>query len=323
MIASDLVSLIIATYNRGHKIGPTLDSVNAQSRAPNEILVVDDCSTDGTGEWIRERYPNVRVVKTPQNLFTAGARNFGAAAATGKILVFLDHDDLAHIHAVETLLELLSKFPAARASYADHRYINRVSGVTYEDHHRSQAAFGRLGNVPRASEDSLGRLYRRPMFYALLHGNLLQQPWAVYKETFFKVGGFSKDVRYCEDWDLFLRVTRTVSIALTDSVISDHIVEGENLHLAPNQVEMYRRVLKRLIFLEPWNARLVIPVLKRLAQFAKTEGDRAPTLPHAWNAYLRSFLYWPLDHVVVARAFLIFPFQLLLGNRTSVQNNER
>src|SRR5438132_11139477 len=85
-------SVVIATFNRGARIGRTLDSALGQSISPSEVVVVDDGSTDGTGEWIERQYPSVRVVRSA-NGGTSAARNRGAAEATGELLLFLDHDD--------------------------------------------------------------------------------------------------------------------------------------------------------------------------------------------------------------------------------------
>ena len=82
-MAEGTVSLIIATYNRGAKIAPTLDSVLAQTVVPDEILVVDDGSTDGTGDWVQTHYPQVHVLKTV-NGGTSTARNRGAEAARAR-----------------------------------------------------------------------------------------------------------------------------------------------------------------------------------------------------------------------------------------------
>src|SRR5205814_1481960 len=112
--------LIIATYNRGPLIARTLDSVLGQTLPPDEIIVVDDCSPDGTGDWVRSHYPQVRVVRTERNARTSAARNFGAERATGDVLMFLDHDDELLPHAVRTLADGLAAFPRARAAYADH-----------------------------------------------------------------------------------------------------------------------------------------------------------------------------------------------------------
>jgi glycosyltransferase involved in cell wall biosynthesis len=300
------VSLVIAAYNRGSRIAPTLDSALAQTVPLDEILVVDDGSPDGTGAWVAERYPAVRVVRIA-NRGTSGARNLGASEARGEVLIFLDHDDLLLPHAVETLLRLLSTFPEARAAFADHAYINTVTGVRYDDHHGEQAAFRRLGAIPVRARVGSARLYGKPMHAALLRGNLLQQPWAVYREDFLRLGGFEPTIRYCEDWDLYLRVAASVPLVLSDEVISEHIIEGENLHLSPDQVAMYERVIHRqLRFNFPGNPRALAVLYRRLAMYHKCEGDRLrPESPaDAWKLYLKSLACWPFDHVVLARAIL-------------------
>src|SRR5205823_11195006 len=109
-----------------------------------------------------------------------------------------------------------------------------------------QPAFARLRQIPARRTLPQGRLYGgRAVYYALLHGNLLQQPWAIDRQTFLQLGGFAPEVRYCEDWDLYLRVAYSVPLALSDRVISRHLVDGANLHLASGQAEMHRRVLLR------------------------------------------------------------------------------
>lgn len=114
------ISLIIATYNRGPCIAETLDSVLRQSLAVNEILVIDDCSPDHTGDWVRENYPNVRVVRRDTNGGTSASRNAGAKQARNNWLIFLDHDDLLLPDAVKTLVSLRDRFPEARACFTDH-----------------------------------------------------------------------------------------------------------------------------------------------------------------------------------------------------------
>ena len=86
------ISVVIATYNRGARIGRTLDSVLRQTKPVSEIVVSDDGSTDKTAAWIGSNYPTVWVLTSP-NAGTSTARNRGAEAASGEVLVFLDHDD--------------------------------------------------------------------------------------------------------------------------------------------------------------------------------------------------------------------------------------
>jgi len=318
------ISLIIATYNRGPAITRTLDSALKQTRQADEVIVVDDCSPDETGDWVRQHYPQIQVVRTPHNLYTSGARNFGARVACGDVLMFLDHDDELLPHAVATLLGLLHEFPEAGAAYADHTYTNTVSGVHYPDHHTAQRPFARMRRIPVLRQTSAGQLYGRPMYQALLWGNLLQQPWAVRRDFFLALEGFAEDVRFCEDWDLYLRVTRAALVAVTDRVISHHYVEGENLHLHPNQAAMHQRVIERRLRYERFHDLWAGLVLRRrLAGYLKSAGDqaRSASLVRAWRFYLRAFLNWPFDHVVAARC-LLWPLQMCFGGRAGPVRKE-
>lgn len=314
-LSDSLISLVITTFNRGPRIAETLDSVLCQTVLPEEVIVVDDCSTDGTADWVSSRYPDIRVICTPRNLHTSGARNFGGRNATGDILVFLDHDDWLLPHAVETLLQLLKEFPEARAVHADHAYCNTASGVHFPDHHSSQPAFHRLQKVLVHRCSSAGRLFGKELYYALLHGNLLQQPWGIYRDTFLQLGGFSEDIKYCEDWDLYLRVTRDHPVALSDRLISHHIIEGDNLHLSTNQAVMHRKVIENRLREESFyhlRARWILK--RRLAMYFKKNGDdaRPKNLGLAWRNYWRSFKNWPFD-VVVAGRTCGWPIRMLFG----------
>ena len=116
------------------------------------------------------------------------------------------------------------------------------------------AAFARLGAIPVLQKGAgTARLYDNAMYYALLRGNLLQQPWAIYRQTFLDLGGFDPEIRYCEDWEFYLRVARAVPLALSDEVISHHHVEGTNLHLAPGQEDMHLRVLAKQMRISGWS----------------------------------------------------------------------
>lgn len=300
-------ALIVAAYNRSSRIAPTLDSALRQSVAFDEILVVDDGSQDDTAEWIEQRYRTVRVLRTA-NAGTSAARNRGAAIASADLLVFLDHDDVLAAHALETLLALIARFPRAAAVFADHRYINTVTGERLSNHHEAVPAFHRLRCIRTLQvADGGDRLYGQPLFRALLRGNLLQQPYAIYRKQFLQLGGYSENVRYCEDWDLYLRLVDRFPIALTDRVISDHIIEGTNLHLTPNQHSMYAQVLRAQQRTRPrLDVRAKSIIRQRLAILLKRSGDedRPVSLPRAFEHYRESLRLWPFDHVVAARTLL-------------------
>ena len=95
-LSSPIFSIIVPTYNRGHLIGKTINSILLQEFTDFEILVVDDGSTDNT-EQIVKAFSDARIQYfKKQNGERGAARNFGSARANGKYLNFFDSDDLMY-----------------------------------------------------------------------------------------------------------------------------------------------------------------------------------------------------------------------------------
>lgn len=87
-----LVSVIMAAYNAEEHVGPALESILSQEYEPLEVVVVDDGSTDGTGEVVRS-FPDVRYVRQ-ENSGPAAARNRAFVESRGELVAVLDSDDL-------------------------------------------------------------------------------------------------------------------------------------------------------------------------------------------------------------------------------------
>jgi glycosyltransferase involved in cell wall biosynthesis len=94
--ASPLISVIIPAFNAAATILPALASVRAQTYGLLEILVVDDCSTDGTADRVDRAMvdePRLRLIRHERNQGPSAARNTGLWAAAGRYCAFLDADD--------------------------------------------------------------------------------------------------------------------------------------------------------------------------------------------------------------------------------------
>ena len=99
------MAVVIPAYNRVEMVRRAVCSVNAQTRfAPAELIVVDDCSSDGTGDVAREL--GADVLRTPRNLGEGGARNAGIAATRQPWVALLDSDDEWLPHLLQTLWPL-------------------------------------------------------------------------------------------------------------------------------------------------------------------------------------------------------------------------
>jgi glycosyltransferase involved in cell wall biosynthesis len=127
------VSVIIPAYNIETYLGPCLDSILGQTYEDFEVLVVDDGSTDATGDVAR-RYScdnsRVRYIRVDWG-GVAIARNHGIAHAVGEFFCFVDGDDLLHPEALRVLIHAARRYSATavRARYVrfiDHPPSNRT-----------------------------------------------------------------------------------------------------------------------------------------------------------------------------------------------------
>ncbi len=108
-----LVSVIVPVYNVFPYLREALDSVIGQTYKKLEIIIVDDGSSDGSGESCDEysRDPRVQVIHQ-ENKGLSGARNTGLDRATGEYVAFLDSDDAFHPEMIQRLLEIVYKYGA-------------------------------------------------------------------------------------------------------------------------------------------------------------------------------------------------------------------
>lgn len=115
-----VVSIIVPVYNVKSYVGECVESLCRQTYTNLEILLVDDGSTDGSGEVCDEyagRDERIRVIHQA-NRGLSGARNMGLDDARGEYIAFVDSDDLVSRNYVETLYELLMKYEADIAACA-------------------------------------------------------------------------------------------------------------------------------------------------------------------------------------------------------------
>jgi GT2 family glycosyltransferase len=88
---STTASIVILNYQRRDALREALHGARAQRYPVLEILAVDNASTDGSAEMVRDEFPDVRLVRLPENI-AAAARNAGVAAAKGDVVVTIDND---------------------------------------------------------------------------------------------------------------------------------------------------------------------------------------------------------------------------------------
>lgn len=110
------VSVVIPTFNRAKMACDCIASVLAQDGVSLEVVVVDDCSPDDTGEMVKAKFggdPRVRYVRNERNMQLATTHNNGAKIAAGQYLFFLDDDNILGQGAIKELLECFRRHPDA------------------------------------------------------------------------------------------------------------------------------------------------------------------------------------------------------------------
>ena len=109
-----IVSIIIPVYNAGEYLAETLDSVLSQTYSNLEIILVDDGSTDGSGEYcdrIKESDCRIKVFHK-ENGGAAEARNYALERVNGDYVVFIDSDDLVKPDYIENMVRAAEKWNA-------------------------------------------------------------------------------------------------------------------------------------------------------------------------------------------------------------------
>lgn len=186
------ISVVIPTYNRADLLLQTLDSVWAQTRPADEIVVIDDGSTDDTRARLEPLADAHRLRYVYQtNAHLSAARNRGTRETSGDALLFLDSDDLLFSGALAALEAALTRNPDACLAYC-----------------RTQV-IGPDGEIIEAQ--TRGAEYDGLVWPHLLHGNFIRSAGSVLvrRNALEAAGPFDETLRGSEDWDEWLRVSET------------------------------------------------------------------------------------------------------------------
>ena len=191
-----LISVVIPLYNGGEFIQEALESVLTQTTMPDEIIVVDDGSTDNGPEIVRRvaRSHPITLLRK-ENGGQSSARNFGIARAHGDLIALLDQDDIWYPHHLATLVE---PFREVRPSDLGWTYSN----LDRIDLDGSMLIRSFLSWLPTAHpKQSLVQCLGQDMF-------VLPSAALISRKAFQEVGGFDETLSGYEDDDLFLRMFR-------------------------------------------------------------------------------------------------------------------
>ena len=205
--ANPRVSVVIPTYNRAQLVNRAIQSVLDQTYQNFELIVVDDCSTDNTEEGISaigdER---VRYIRHDTNKGASASRNTGINASMGELIGFLDSDDEWLPEKLRSQVEVIDSSSSS-------------VGLVY----------GGYEVVDDEMKRTIQQVYpekRGYIFEDVLKMNGPTNPLTplVRRECFEKVGLFDEEMRFGEDWDMWVRIAEHYEFDFVDQPVGKYYV---------------------------------------------------------------------------------------------------
>ncbi len=222
------ISVIIPTFNRKETLKRAIQSVLMQSYTPYEIIVIDDGSDDGTKEWLKDNFPNVKYIYQ-MNSGVSSARNKGIKFARGDWIALLDSDDEWLPSKLKDQANEIELNPAAKFLHTNEIWIRNGVRVNQMKKHKKYGGyiFEKCLDMCRISPSSV----------------LIQ------KDIFDEIGMFDETLKVCEDYDLWLRFASKYPVHFLDQpLIKKYCGHSDQLSNVYDGIESYRiRSLKKIM----------------------------------------------------------------------------
>jgi glycosyltransferase involved in cell wall biosynthesis len=179
------IAVIIPTFNRCALVERAISSVLKQTRPADEIVVIDDGSTDGTGDMIQKKYPQISYVQQ-ENKGVSAARNTGIKQVKNDWIAFLDSDDMWLPRKLEYQQKALIQNPEYLICHTNEIWIRSGKRVNPLNKHRKYG----------------GYIFDKCLPICVISPSSVM----LHRSVFERFGNFDPDLPVCEDYDLWLRL---------------------------------------------------------------------------------------------------------------------
>jgi N-acetylglucosaminyl-diphospho-decaprenol L-rhamnosyltransferase len=226
-----LVDVVIVTYNTRDSVLACVESVIAAGSLA-KCIVVDNGSTDGTAEALRESAPNVVLLRNERNVGFARSCNRGAEAGTAPFILFLNSDVVAHGGAIDRLVEFLENHPAhvvTTGALLEAATQRPQVGFAVRAYPRLPAQIAVLVGLERYWPTN--PISKKQLMLGFDYGStqdLDAQPAGACitcrRDVFESEGGFDEDYElWFEDVDLLTRMKEKGRVAYVHDALFDHV----------------------------------------------------------------------------------------------------
>jgi len=191
------ITVVVPVFNRHQTIGRAIDSILSQSYAPERIIVVDDASTDKTPGMLKSYGDKLTCLSLPRNSGPSRARNEGIKHAKAEWIAFLDSDDSWEKDKLKNQIAYLNKYPFYQILQPEEVWIRNGKRVNPCKHHKKPEGWIWEPSLERCLVSPSGVLVKR---------SLLE-----------RYGLFDESLPVCEDYDLWLKISRHHPVGLEPS----------------------------------------------------------------------------------------------------------
>ena len=198
-VAGPLVTVVIPTYNRPGYLKNAIRSVLNQTYPNLEIIVVDDAS-DLDYESLEEKFPSVTFMKNDKNRGACYSRNRGLEAANGEYINFLDDDDELFPEKISLQVDRFQQTDEPELGMVTCHLVDERSGKPVEVRNRVR-----------------GNIYRKTLARYAVSGT---ETMLFRKELVVKAGGFDDHLPANHEYDLLIRITKSVTVDYVDEVLT-------------------------------------------------------------------------------------------------------
>ncbi len=205
------ISGYLTAYNQKPYLIEAIESVLAQTLKPVEIIIIDDCSDDGSRELIagfHARYPDlITPIYHPQNRGIAYTRVEALQRVTGDYVTYLDGDDRFLPAKLEKEAKLLQKSPQAQIAFSNFYYI---------DEHGT-----RTGVWAEKAKPPEGHVFCRTFARDFPRRNLFRSELVNY-QAWRQVGFHDPNLHIYEDYEMRIRLTKSLRVVYYDEPLSEY-----------------------------------------------------------------------------------------------------
>ncbi len=263
-----LVTVVIPTFNSADYLPATLDSVLAQSYSHLDVVVVDDGSTDNTGEVLSPYLDRIRYLRQDNWGGPSRPRNVAVEAAKGDLVAFFDSDDLMAPDKVVASVEAFAAHPGLGLVFSNFRGIDEKGDVCIADFLFRYRNFreGLLGG-----EGPVRILPAREAFSQLLRANFVGTSSVVCrKDVLDRVGPFDEDMLNADDIDMWRRIAYAgYDFGFVDLILHEYRKRGGGVTARgfKRYPALLRGLEKQLVLdLEPWEQNHIEDRIQTLEQ---------------------------------------------------------